>query len=252
MRTCGGCQTVVMDGAGPCPKCGQLVKDGVGTPARTIVRPAGRPRLPVEVEIAYDIDVTGSSDAFKVGIAKSVEIVNAEVGAKARSVKVWVVTHGDEEFGQMPGVVTAGGTPEDALADVKRIVFGGGEDDPETHLSGIEYAFTTTPWTQDPRLARGALVSFLTDDTKPLASGKSARQLGEEIRSRGVLLYLVCQETPALRELAEGAGGMIVPLSNDPSREELARVSAAVAASITATVGAGSTVPLSATTAARV
>ena len=249
---CPSCQQVAMDGSEVCEKCGWRFNSGGGATARTIVRPAARPKMPCEVELVLDVDRTGSSNEFKSGIEKAVEIIAKGIAAKARKVTVTVVTHGDEDLDEHPVVHTVAGTPEQAVTDVKSITFAGGGDPEEHHLSGIEYAFTTTPWTQDPRKARGALVAFLTDDTKPLRSGKSARQLGEEIRSRGVLLYLVCQETPTLRELAEGAGGVIFSISNDPSREELTRISSQVAASITATVGAGATVPLSATVAARV
>lgn len=244
---CPSCQNMVPDNSATCPTCGWGFRSGGGAVARTIVRAAARPKLPVEVEFAADIDRTGSSLGFKTGIERSMEIVVRSIVAKACKVTVWVVSHGDLDLDEQPVVHTAAGTPDQAIADVKGITFSGGGDAEEHHLDGIEYAFTTTPWTLNPRKARGALIAFLTDDTKPLRSGKSARQLGEEIRSRGILVYLVCQETPTLREFAEAAGGMIFAISNTPSADELAKVSAQVAASITATVGAGSTVPLSVT-----
>lgn len=210
------------------------------------MRPAVRPKIPCEVQIAITDDRTGSSEAFKTGIPITVEGILNPVVAKAREVKVWLQTHGDLDEGQDMVLLVDGGTADDAERAVKGVVYEGGGDAPEHHLDAVERLANTVPWIADPRKARGAIVALLTADSKPARSGKSARQIGEEIRTRGVLLYLVCEETPTLRELSDAAGGWIFKISNSPDPKELQSIASKVAASITQVAGSGATVPLTA------
>ena len=229
-----------------CPGCGWQFKAGVGKGGVSIVRPAVRPKIPCEVQIAITDDRTGSSDQFKLGIPVTVEGILTPVVAKAREVKVWLQTHGDLDEGQDMVLLVDGGTPEDAKKAVQGVVYDGGGDAPEHHLDAVERLVNTVPWIADPRKARGAIVALMTADSKPAHSGKSARQIGEEIKKRGILLYCVCEETPQLRELCDAAGGWIFTISNSPDAHQLQSIASKVAASITQVAGSGATLPLTA------
>src|SRR2546421_13000279 len=76
-----------------CPGCGWQFKPGVGKGGVSSVRPAVRPKIPCEVQIAITDDRTGRSDQFKLGIPVTVE-GNLKPGvANAREVKVWRQTN---------------------------------------------------------------------------------------------------------------------------------------------------------------
>ncbi len=250
---CPSCQSVFTGTAPPtCAKCGATLTPGTTRGAgaslpRTALptfRPAARPKLPVEVTLGIEIDRTGSSAAYSAGIGTSCEMLLGALTAKAKGVTVFVGTHGDLECGEDPVLHTAGGTPEQALADIRAISFGGGGDAPETHLDGIEHFLETVPWPMDSSRTRSALVCFLTDETKPTRSGRSAAEIGAAVQAKGLLFYAVCETTPTIAELIRSAHGLHIPISNTPDRAELQRAAAAVGASIVATLGAGGTVPM--------
>jgi hypothetical protein len=205
---------------------------------------ATRPKIPCEVALAVTVDRTGSSKAFEKGIPLTAELVLKQVSGKARAVKVYVQTHGDLDLGENMVLHTDGGTPEQALKDIGSIAFGGGGDPPEHHLDAVENLLKTVPWTADPSRGRGAILAFTTADSKPCKSGLSARQLGEEVRKRGILLYLVCEPSLTLNELCNAAGGMMFPITNSPDPVELQKIASQLAASIVATVASGGTKPM--------
>jgi hypothetical protein len=238
---CPYCQSFVEDSAACCSACGSNLQRA---PQMSVVRPAGRPKMQSDVELSLLVDRTGSSHRFSRGIVNSVPIITEQIERKARKLTVWLQSHGDEDYGQFPVLLTNGGTAEQALRDLRTIVFEGGGDEEEHHLSAIENMANSVPWTADPKKARGALLAFMTADSKPAGSGQSARELGESLRNRGLLLYLICEATPQFRELCEGAGGLMFPISNDPDPKEMQKIAGQLSASIVQTIATGGTVPL--------
>ncbi|EDL57290.1 hypothetical protein PM8797T_16760 [Gimesia maris DSM 8797] len=194
--------------------------------------------------MAITVDRTGSSQQFADGILKSVPLITDQIEAKARNLTVWLQSHGDEDYDQHPVLLTNGGTAVQAIKDLSHIVFAGGGDAPEHHLSGIEELANSVPWNADPQQARGALLALTTADSKPTGSGRSARELGEALRSRGLLLYLICEPAPQMKELCEGAGGLMFPICNDPDPKEMQKIAGQLSASIVQTIATGGTVPL--------
>jgi hypothetical protein len=251
---CHSCQTILTGTTPPnCPVCGAPLGGTIGpalrqrsliVPKMPSIRPAPRPKLPVEVTLGIEIDRTGSSAAFQSGIADSCEVLLETIAAKAKGLKVYVGTHGDEECGEAPVLHTSGGTREQAMSDIKAITFGGGGDAAETHLDGIRHFLETVPWPMDNHRTRGALVAFLTDETKPDRTGASADSIGKAIRAKGLLFYLVCQMTPTLETLLRAAAGLHIAIKNNPDRAELESAASQVSASLLATIGAGGTVPM--------
>jgi len=241
---CPSCQAQLNASADVCPSCGWRFNTSSGVPGPSIVRPATRPKIQCQVELAATVDRTGSSERFQTGIPQTYEMIVSQVKAKARDVKCWLASHGDLDDGQDFVIHTDAGMPEQAFEDIKKISYGGGGDPPEHHLDAIEALLHRVPWTADPARARGAIVAFMTADTKPAKSGISPGALGRKIKDKGILLYLVCEPTPALQELASAAGGLVFQISNNPNQAELQKVAAQLAASIVATVASGATVPM--------
>ena len=241
--TCPSCQQSVDATLATCPTCGWKF-NSAGSLSGSIVSSAARPKIQVEVDLGVTIDRTGSSKAFEVGIAKTADIIFRQVAAKARTVKVWLASHGDLDEGQDFCLHTDGGTPDQAAQDLAKISYGGGGDPAEHHLDAIEQLVNTVPWTADPTRGRGAIVAFMTADSKPARSGVTSQQLGEMIAGKGLLLYCVCEPTPTLHELVRAAGGMMFPITNAPDPSELQNISAKLAASIVLTVSKGGTKPM--------
>lgn len=241
---CPSCQQPCDASADACPSCGWRFNRTVGRPVQSIVRPAVRPKIQCEVDLATTVDRTGSSERFQTGIPKTYEMIVSQICGKARSVKCWLQSHGDLDEGQDPIIHTDGGTPDQAIQDIAGISYGGGGDPPEHHLDAVESLLNCVPWTADPSRARGAIIAFTTADTKPARSGISAAALGKEINERGILLYLVCEPTATLQDLASAAGGLVFQISNDPDPAQMQKIAAQLAASIVATVASGATVPM--------
>lgn len=244
MHSCPSCQAAVNAASSACPQCGWNFNSAAPTTPGPTFRPAARPKIPCEVELAITVDRTGSSERFRDGIPRTAEIILSQVAAKACSVRCWVASHGDLDEGQDFILHTDGGDVDQAVQDMKSIAFGGGGDPPEHHLDAVEELLNRVPWSADPTRARGAILAFTTADTKPARSGVAAAELGKRIASRGLLLYLVGEPTPVLHSLVSGAGGLLFQISNSPDTASLQRIAAQLSASIVASVARGSTQPL--------
>ena len=72
----------------------------------------------------------------------------------------------------------------------------------------------------------------------------AAREIGEEINKKSLLLYLVCEPTPSLHELCNTAGGLMFQITNSPHPAEMQMIASRVSASIVATMARGGTVPI--------
>jgi hypothetical protein len=245
MPACPSCQAAVPEALAVCPSCNWRFNSSGATLGRTMIRPAVRPKIQCEVDLYVTIDRTGSSERFRTGIPQTLEIIVVQLQSKARRLTVTLASHGDLDDNQQTVIHTDAGTPEQAVQDAKNITFGGGGDIPESHLDAIEYALTHMPWSADPSRCRGAILAFMTADSKPARSGVTAAQIGQRIQAKGLLLYLVCEPTPTLYELVAAANGLMFDITNNPDPSELQKIAAQLAASIAASVASGSTIPMS-------
>ena len=243
-QTCPSCKAQVDPDKTHCPSCGWQFQTEDALKKPSIVNPAPRPKIQCEVDLAITIDRTGSSNAFITGIPKTVEGILNPISAKARNIKCWLTSHGDLDEGQEIVIHTDGGPPSQTIKDLQLINFSGGGDPPEHHLDAIEFLWKKIPWTADPTRARGAILALINADTKPAKSGITAAELGQALKKSGLLFYLVCEPTPTLKDLVDGAEGMMFEISNDPDIQELQRIASELAASIVVTIGSGGTVPM--------
>lgn len=243
-KSCGGVITDVTQTK--CPNCGQQLQPAEDA-GRVINRTLARPRISAELDFATTVDRTGSSQAFQEGIPLAYEKIVRGIEQQIRDVKLHLFSHGDLDYGEETILLTDGGTTEQAISDIKSINFGGGGDSTETHLSAIEHVMNNVPWRNRPNRSRSALLAFLTDDSKPCRSGLTPWQLGEELKKRNILLYLICQPTPTLSELVDAAGGLMFAISNSPDPKELEQIASQLTASIHAATSTSTTKPLATT-----
>jgi len=242
-KSCPSCQASVKKTDDTCSVCGWSFTDS-SQKTNAAIRPAVRPKIQAEIELAFAIDRTGSSKQFATGIPKTTELILNQLKEKARKIICRVQTHGDQDEGQMPILAIEDATVDQTIEEIKKITYEGGGDPSEHHLDGIEHLLNTTPWSLDPSKSRGAILAFLTADSKPATSGATASEIGEKIKQQGILLYLVCQPTKTLQELVEAAEGLLFEITNKPDPNDLQRIAGQLAASIVSTVGSGATAPL--------
>jgi hypothetical protein len=240
---CPSCQIEVEATNNICPKCGWKFSEN--SPAGpTAFKPAREAKIQIIAEIAIEIDRTGSSEEFSNGIALASELIITPVVRKVREARFWVASHGDLDYDEQHILLTDKGIAEQALNDIRSIQYSGGGDPEEHHLDGIERIFKLVPWSTGCADTRGAIVAFLTAETKPAKSGITAAELGAQIAKKGLLFYLVCQETPTLRELLQGENSFLFPISNTPSPQDMQKVAAQISASIVNKAAAGGTLVL--------
>jgi hypothetical protein len=240
---CPSCSAALADSP-ECGACGFRFR-GSSRPVPSAIRGITRARLPLKLNLVVDIDRTGSSVPFRSGIATLIGGLLRDVTARVAELAVTIATHGDLDDGQEMVLLADRQDADQATAAVTGIQFGGGGDPAETHLDAIEELLNRIPWTAGQAGARDALLMVVTAESKPARSGRSARAIGEDLRTRGILLFAVCELTPQLWELALGAAGVMIPISNSPTADEIRSVTAKLSASIQSTTAAGTTIPLS-------
>lgn len=202
-----------------------------------IVRMPSRRKVPVEVDLAFTIDRTGSSAAFAQGIVAAVPMIANAISERAAKVRCFLQSHADLDYHEHPVMLVSDGTTEMVAEEVRRMQFGGGGDAAEHHLDGVKSLFETVPWRGHRLRSRSCVVLFSTADTKPLVSGMSPEALGAVLREAGALFYAVAEPSPGIEALVRAADGMSFPIRNDPSPEEMRSIAAKVAASISASIG---------------
>jgi len=243
---CSGCGSPMQFDDIQCLHCGGNPWQQVTTSTLTPIPTLAKKKIPCRVLFGLDIDRTDSAIPFRNAITiDTIPRVLRGVATKAAEVRVWIQSHGDHDYGEQEILHADGVSVEDALAELPNIPFAGGGDPRESHLEGLEHLLTTVPFTNNPQLERGVVVSFMTDESKPLRSGKSPTQLGLQFAQAGLLTYLVCEDGHRrITEFAHAANAMVIPISKNPSPDVICDVVTKVSASIVQTLSTGGTVPI--------
>lgn len=242
-KPCPSCGSAVDQMAATCPTCAwSFTGAQAGTAMQLMSAPVKRPKIPVEVDLVVDIDITGSSAPFAEGIRGNLGILLDKIEEKAKGVRVWLLTHGDEDFGQQPTIITAGAGRDEAVEAVKRLFFDGGGDEAEHHLNALHFILQSIPFTSDPRRSRGAIISFTTASSKPVTGGRTPRDIGAEIAGRNLIACFVAEPYDDLNEVVEASGAFLFPISATPSPADMQTVAGQVAASIVASIRTTGTV----------
>ncbi len=232
-----------------CPQCKSPVEDNACTECCWSLKSVQSiytqgASAPCHVELSLLIDRTGSGALFCHGVEISTKLILEAVEKNVQDLRVWVQTHGDEDYQEFPKLITAGCDVSRAVQAVQTIGYAGGGDGEETHLSAIESALESVDWQQSGRNTRRVMLAFVNDDTKPARSGRSATKVGQRLREAGILFYLICQPTGTLKALSQAARGMICEITNNPSPELMQAIATQISGSVIQSVSTGSAVPL--------
>lgn len=239
MDRCPSCHEVLVSPAAACcERCGFNLAQTTGAHVTISQGPrvkAHRARIPVEAGVAQLVDRTGSTGSFRVGVPLAAEQILKEISAKACSVRVSVFSSGDLECGETVITHLDGGTIEESLVALRGIHYEGGGDPAETHLDSMAEVLSLIPPAGPTQ--RNSLVAFFTDVSKPLRSGRTVQSLAAEFKAREVFPVLVCTPgCPLLEEFLKASGGLMFPISNNPSPTEFAGIAPEVAKSIVASL----------------
>lgn len=238
-QSCGSSLVDLHDGV--CLDCGYA---STGTQLVSTIPTLPKRKIPVRVEVGLAVDRTPSSEAFSDSILVMPAQILTGVSQKAAEVLCWLQTHGDLESGDLEILHTDGGDPKQVVENLLTIEFAGGGRPRETHLDALCRLANLIPFTSNPRVARGVIIGFMTDDSKSLRDGRKPELLGEEFVKRGLLTYLVCEPRDRLMRFADAAQAMVIPITKNPDQAMVKDIVAKVSASIAATLATGGTVPL--------
>jgi hypothetical protein len=241
-KFCLSCQNMVDESERVCSFCGHSFSSDNRITLSRIV-PAPKPKVSANVEIYTLDDYTQSSDRFAAGIPLTFDLIIRDVVLKARSVTCSLQLHGDLDEEQPITLVADRVSPAECLDELRMVRYDGGGDPPEHHLDAVLHAMRTGGYSFMPGTRRVMLL-FCTADSKPSREGKSPEEIGEMLKSRGVLLYAICESAPRINAFIEAAKGYHEPISNSPDTERLRQIAKSISASIIKTVASGATVPL--------
>ncbi|RKX21211.1 MAG: hypothetical protein DRP35_04820 [Candidatus Zixiibacteriota bacterium] len=239
--TCPSCNYQGLDpNATFCDQCGWNFESDENQ-QQPILGSVVRPEQTGSAVIGITVDRTDSSKRFQKGCKKVIEDTFNGFKINNVSPSIFLFSHGDLDEGQDTIMHTVNGSPQQVILDFNSIQFGGGGFPKENHLDAIEHLKNNVPWNP---LAHNAIISIMNDESKPLRSGKEVENLGQELKSQNIKLFLICEITPILYKLSKSAGGIMIPISNSPNPDEIQIIVQQLTASIQASLGSGNTVPL--------
>lgn len=220
---------------------------GAGSPAfqeigmPPMFTPGGKGVKPIAVNLYICDDATGSGAAWAKGIEVMTKALTIELEAKFAQVKYSYIGMRDQDIGERDEVRLKNGTAEELLREQKLLRREGGGDAAETFFQTVEDLLNDPSFAVDTghSEARG-LVLKTTSDSKP-ARENSVQDLGRELKSRRIHLYVVGTPGSNMQELVDAAQGDFFPLDVNPSTAEAQRMASALAATVAATVSAGGT-----------
>lgn len=242
--------TEVVDNAAENGSLAPLYQQQSGTPdggGELVLRPVRvHGKRPGSAKIVIDIDRTDSTRNFSAAVPVIVGYALRSLETTIAKLNIDLLTHGDEECNEKPVQMVQSGNVDQVVEAIAGIKYGGGFDAEETHAEQLQRILDLTHWGMQMLHCRNIVIGLLTADTKPLRSGKPMRQLGAEYRTKGVKLVLVCEVTPSLQELVDAAGGFLIPISNNPDKAEVMKVTESLCATLTMPLMAGGgTIPMS-------
>ena len=241
---CLSCSAEIDESAKVCPGCGYQRELA---PPTLDLSGVTRPKSVIGLIVCFLVDRTGSSDEFANGIKTMIRKTLETIEPRIETLRVSVVTYGDEDEGQHPEFLCQQVTSDESLEQVGGIVFSGGGLPRESHESAVEFAAENVPWAESRKEARNALVVFSTAETKPTKSGRSAKEIGEILGAKNVQFFCVVEPYPFHYDMCDGCNGLVFSISNDPDPSDIEKIGGQLAATLTASATSGTAAPATVT-----
>jgi ribosomal protein L32 len=229
-----------LDGTGTiCGKCGFQRGDSAAlATAPSPIRGRIQKRMvPDGLAVCLDVDATGSSQSFEGGIKGNIPLlIDGIIAEGVKNARFSILEHRDEDYGERPILYPETSDPEEVKRIVREMKFQGGGDAPETHLQAAEKALREVAWS-NKRSERNIYVAFWNADAKPLKGG-TVSDLANSFRSpaegthRLIDVILVAQSEPMVKEFADAVGAEFIPISTDPTPDEMKRITGRLVKSI--------------------
>jgi len=196
---------------------------------------ASRPRKSPQVaQVCCIADATGSSEPFARGTEQILQALAAELPQRIAQVRFGLVASRDQDCGERDEQLLTEGDAAAMHEAIGRIRYIGGDDPDETHFWSVADALNTYPWEEGP-MRRKAIVLLGSSHSKPLP-GMTLDQLVLALAGRRITVFVVCPREANLKQLAELTDGLYFELSNEPSPEEVRRLTQRLTASMTQTL----------------
>ena len=193
-----------------------------------------RPRKsPQAVQVLAIADATGSSGPFARGISHILDALATSLPERIASVRFGLVASRDADCGEHDETLLADGDATALQQAAQRIRFVGGDDADETHFWSVRDALGYG-WADGP-MRRKAILLIGSSDSKPIP-GMTLEQLVVKLSERRITVFVVATPDSNLQLLATLTDGLLFALSNEPSAEELQRLTARLTSSITQTL----------------
>ncbi|MDR2208230.1 MAG: VWA domain-containing protein [Azoarcus sp.] len=181
-------------------------------------------KLPVALSFVSLIDATGSSDVFNRGITNVAAETADYLGKSMGTLQLAMHITRDLEYDSDANFSLGHNlSVDDFKATLARISYEGGGDELETQLDAVQTIARTYPLNPSPN-ARRVIALFSSSGSKPTRDGKNAAQVAQELNSLGIKVIVIAPNDVNLHELANATGGISLELTNDPSPEDINRV----------------------------
>lgn len=196
-------------------------------------------KSPQVVQVCCIADATGSSEPFARGTEQVLQALASELPQRIAQVRFGLVASRDQDCGERDEQLLIDGDANAMRDAIGRVRYIGGDDADETHFWSVADALKSYPWEEGP-MRRKAIVLLGSSHSKPVP-GMTLDQLVLGLANRRITVFVVCPKEANLRQLAELTDGLYFELSNEPSAEEVSRLTQRLTASMTQTLSGAAT-----------
>ena len=193
-------------------------------------------KSPQMVQVCCIADATGSSEPFARGTEQILQALANDLPQRIAQVRFGLVASRDVDCGEKDEQLLVDGDSPAMREAISRIRYIGGEDADETHFNSVCDAMSGYPWDEGP-MRRKAIVLLGSSDSKPVP-GMTLDDLVIGLANRRITVFVICPREANLKQLAELTDGLYFELSNEPSAEEVKRLTQRLTASMTQTLSA--------------
>ena len=191
-------------------------------------------KSPQVVQVCCIADATGSSEPFARGTEQVLQALATDLPQRIAQVRFGLVASRDQDCGERDEQLLTDGDANAMRDAVSRIRYIGGDDADETHFWSVADALNGYPWEEGP-MRRKAIVLLGSSHSKPVP-GMSLDLLVLALANRRITVFVICPREANLKQLADMTDGLYFELSNEPSAEEVRRLTQRLTASMTQTL----------------